>query len=130
MFVIFPVCAERIVFFALVGIVQDFVCLVHLFELLFGILVIRIDVGVQFARQFAIRGFDIFFVGIFGNAQNFIIIFVFHARCSSAVQKKTGEFARPLKFVLIITFAIAHVNGFIKIFNKNLIKILSSLLTN
>ena len=62
----------------LFSITQHFVRFVNFFEPGFGLGVALVNVGVVFAGQFAVGGFYFFFGGVFINAQNFIIILVFH----------------------------------------------------
>jgi hypothetical protein len=78
---VLPVGAEGVVFLALVRIGEHLVGLVDLFEACLGGLIARIHVGMIFARQLAIRLFDLVACGALLDSEDFVIVFVVH-RCS------------------------------------------------
>jgi len=67
-----------IVLLALVGIGENLVGLVDVFESLLGRRIARVDVGVVLASQTAIGLLDVFFRSALGNAQHLVVVFVFH----------------------------------------------------
>ena len=73
-----PVCAKSIVSLTLIGILQNLVGFVDLFKLFFGISAL-VNIRVITSRKFAICFFDVAFIGISGDAQNLVVILVFHA---------------------------------------------------
>jgi hypothetical protein len=74
---VFPVGAEAIVSLALVVVLQHFVGFVDFLELFFRARR-RVDIGMVLTRQLAVSLLDVARVGATGNAQNLIIILVFH----------------------------------------------------
>src|SRR6185436_3845022 len=72
--------AKLIVLGALLRIAQDFVRLVDLFKMLFRLLVTRIFIRVIALRQFSKSAFNFFLSRRFADAQNLVIILVFHYR--------------------------------------------------
>src|ERR1017187_5225531 len=84
----FPVRAEFVVFFALVGVGQNFVGLVDLLEFFLGLLFILGYVGMEFARELAEGFFDFIRAGGARHAETLVIIFVLNGHreriCPSA----------------------------------------------
>ncbi len=72
-----PIAAENIVFLALLGIAEDLIGLLDLFEFVLGLLwILQIGIGVPFARELPIRGLDIFFSRVLRNTENLVVVFV------------------------------------------------------
>src|SRR5262249_17326930 len=55
---VFPIRPELVVFLALFGIAQNLVGFLYFFEFFFGLLVVRVEVRMIFAGEFAVRLFD------------------------------------------------------------------------
>src|SRR3970040_1881532 len=70
--------AEPVVLGPFLRIAENFIGLVDLLELLFGLVIAGIFVRVITLRQFAEGAFDFFFGGVFAHTQGFVIVFVFH----------------------------------------------------
>jgi hypothetical protein len=75
---VFPVRSEFVVLLALGRITQDLVRLVDFLELLFGVLVSGIDVGMMFAGEFAIGALDVGFTGGALDAENLVVVAELH----------------------------------------------------
>src|SRR5690606_37290709 len=78
--VVLPVLAVFVVFFPFLRITQVGMGFVDLLEFLLGFLIPRIDVRVVLPRQFTIRFFDGFGIGVLVDPQYFIVIYEFHYR--------------------------------------------------
>ncbi len=83
-----PVGAQVVVFLALFRVGQDLVGLVDLFEAFLGLLVVRVDVGVVFARQASIGALDLLVRRALVYAQDFVVISILHACLSSQPSRK------------------------------------------
>src|SRR5580692_233830 len=75
-----PVRAENVVFLALLGGAQNFVCLGDLLELLLGLFrALEICVRVPFSRELPIGGLDIFLGRILRHAQDRVVVLKVHS---------------------------------------------------
>src|SRR5208283_4276559 len=73
-----PVGAELVVFFALLGVADYLVDIVQFLELGLGLFVVGIDVGMEFARELAIRTLDLSLARLALNSEDFVVIAKFH----------------------------------------------------
>src|SRR5207248_2250931 len=81
---IFPVRSELIVLPAFLGVAEDFVCFLDFLELLFGLLVVGIQVRMVLAGKFPVRLLDFVVLGGSRNAQDFVVIAKLHGHvCES-----------------------------------------------
>ncbi len=69
--------AELIECLTLLGVAEQVVGFLDLFEFVGGLGVVLVHIGMKLARQFAIGLFDLFGRGTFGDAQHFVIIAFF-----------------------------------------------------
>ena len=74
-----PVGAELVVLLALVGVADDLVGLVYLLELGLGVLVVGIDVGMEFAGELAVGAFDLRIARLAVNAKRFVVVVKFQS---------------------------------------------------
>src|SRR5579862_8356201 len=78
-----PGTPNAVVLLAFFFVAEDVVGVLNLLEARFGLLVAGIAIGMMLARQFAIRLFDFVVRGVFGYAQDFIVI-ARHGRITSS----------------------------------------------
>ena len=69
---------ELIVILLLLGIGEDVVCFLGFFELLDGLRVVLVGVGMELADELAVRFFDLVRGGVFADAENFVVITLGH----------------------------------------------------
>ena len=66
--------ADLVVHLAFLGIAQDVISFLHVLETLLGGFVVGVEVGMIFARKFPVRLFDFVLVGVFCDAQRFVVV--------------------------------------------------------
>src|SRR5579871_1183969 len=66
--------AHLVVHLAFLGIAQNVVSFLDVFEALLSGFVVGIEIGVVFARQFPVRLFDVFVGGVFPDPERFVIV--------------------------------------------------------
>src|SRR5208282_5864484 len=79
---VLPISAEFVVLLALVGVADDLVGLVQLLELDLGVLVVGIDVGMEFAGELAVGTLDFRRAGLSIDAESFVVVAKFHPEYS------------------------------------------------
>src|SRR5262249_47351747 len=89
-----PVCSELVVLLAFVGVAQDFVSFLGLLELLFSLLVVRVEVRMVFAGQLAIGLLDFSIAGAARHAENLVIVLKLHSHTRTILPnpKSEGDF--------------------------------------
>ncbi len=75
--------AEAIVGGALLRVAQDAIGLGGFLEFLFGVVVAGIAIGMKFERQLAVGGLKHRLLAVASDAENFVIIALSYAHCSS-----------------------------------------------
>jgi hypothetical protein len=75
---VLPVGTEGIVCLSLLRVAEDRVGLVYLLEALLGILIVRVNIGMMFARELAISLFDLLFARALIDAKNLVVVFIIH----------------------------------------------------
>src|SRR6266480_4048545 len=90
---ILPVGAELVVPLAFIRVTENFVCFLDFFELLFRLLVVRIQIGMIFAGKLPVRLLDFVFLGRPRNTKDFVIIAKLHGHGTSLLQTDFEAFA-------------------------------------
>ena len=70
---------EPVIPAALLRVGENGVCLGRFLETFLGGMIARVAIGIILKRQFAIGALDLLIVGVFGNAQNVVVIAFAHA---------------------------------------------------
>src|SRR5207253_8741534 len=90
---ILPVRAKLIVLSAFLGVAEDFVRFLNLFELFFGLLVVRIQIGMILPSELPVCLLDFFFLRRSGHTKNLVIIAELYGHERSLLQTDFEAFA-------------------------------------
>ncbi|MCY1532376.1 hypothetical protein D9M68_676500 [compost metagenome] len=78
LFGMLPVFTVLIIFLPAFGIAQYLLCLIDLLKFLLSLFIIRVQIGMVFTGQFAVCFFNILCAGLFGQAQDFVVVNKLH----------------------------------------------------
>ena len=86
-----PGVAEAVVGRPLVGVGEDRVGLGRFLELLLGVLVARIAVGMVLQRQLAVRALDLLVAGRPGDAEDLVVVALAHALATFTIAGRSSR---------------------------------------